>query len=332
MKINKEIFQKKSTIRNMKFFLREDHYLRHIRDRIQWHFYPRLRIVRPFPTHVDVEIANACNLRCTMCYQHDFPVKKGLMNPGLFRRIVDECTKNDAYSIKLSWRGEPLLHPGVVEFVRYAKESGLPEVAFLTNGVLLTEEKAEGLVQTGLDWVGFSIDGIGKAYEVIRKGANGKHSSFEDTVNTIKMLRRVRREAGKNKPQIKVQTVVSAVRNQMDEYRRIFKPITERVSFIYDRKLHTDVKHDPNFICPFVWQRLTVTWSGKVVQCISDIFEKGEALGDMRKQSIREIWNGPVLNKMREYQKNRKRLNHLEICRSCRRFAAIYKKPYGYVE
>jgi hypothetical protein len=44
---------------------------------------------------------------------------------AFFRKIIDECATRGVYSVKLSWRGEPLLNPHIVDMVRYAKEKGI---------------------------------------------------------------------------------------------------------------------------------------------------------------------------------------------------------------
>ena len=47
------------------------------------------------------------------------------MDMALFKKIIDEGAENGLYSIKLSLRGEPLLHPQIIDMVDY----GCSEIA-----------------------------------------------------------------------------------------------------------------------------------------------------------------------------------------------------------
>lgn len=323
MKINKEIIPFGSKIDRLRFFLKEGHILPHLIDRFKWHVYPRLHYVGSFPTHVDIKICNKCNLACPMCFREETKFGEGLMDFDLYKRIVDQCAENGVYSIKLSWRGEASLHPRLAEMVAYAKNQGIREVALLTNGTLLNKEKATALTEAGLDWVTISFDGLGETYEKIRYPAK-----YEEGVERIRQLREIRNKLGKKKPLIKVQTIQSAIKDDPGAYHNVFAPIADKVLYIPDRHEFAEVDHDPNFVCPFSWERLTVTWSGKVAQCITDVNELG-VLGDVHHTSLKGIWHGEKLQHVRELQVNHRRLE-LAACQLCRRFINLYAKPYGY--
>ena len=54
--------------------------------------------------------------------------------------------------------GEPLLHPDIVELVRYAKSLGFYRVSMSTNGFLLTRELVADFERAGLDSLQISVD------------------------------------------------------------------------------------------------------------------------------------------------------------------------------
>ena len=154
--------------KQLSYFLRMGNLPSHIVDRIKFRIYPKLLIVPDFPSHLDVESASACQMRCPMCYTTYMPDElKGLMKWELYTRIIDEAKELGVYSVKLSWRGEPLLNTRVVDMVRYAKGKGIKEVAFLTNAEFLDKKMAEELVDSGLDWLSVSADGVGAIYNEI---------------------------------------------------------------------------------------------------------------------------------------------------------------------
>ena len=75
--------------------------------------------------------------------------------------------------------GEPLLRTDLVEIVRKCAALGYDDVTLLTNGVLLTANRAEELLEAGVTTVNISLDGIEKIHDEIRglKGVFGKITS-----------------------------------------------------------------------------------------------------------------------------------------------------------
>ena len=317
VKINHDYFALSSKWENLKYFFRQGNVLAHIMDRIRWHYYTKHFIVAAFPTHLEVEASSACQMRCPMCKTTQM-VDEGVdflgsMDFDLYKKIIDECAGEGLYSIKLSWRGEPLLNPKIVEMVAYAKEKGIKDVAFLSNGERLTKEMVEALVDAGLDWISISFDGMSETYNRIRKPA-----IFEETVEKIKYLREYREKRGGHKPLIRVQSVHSAIRGIEGEFLQLWEGIADKVNFIADQKRSLDQKdyrHDHTYICPSPWQRLCIGWDGKVSQCYGDYMEEG-TLGDIRESTVKEVWTGEPMRNLRDLMKNLKRLA-TKPCRTC---------------
>ena len=106
---------------------------------------------------LQIEPTDHCNLSCAMCQPHHLGweqihgVPKGLMDPGLYRRIVDGLVADGARFDHLifQWLGEPSIHPGLEEMIAYAQERLWRQVGYLrvdTNAVLLTPERMARLV------------------------------------------------------------------------------------------------------------------------------------------------------------------------------------------
>ena len=68
------------------------------------------------------------------------------MSEDLYKKIIKETIDMGVPSIKLNWRGEPLLNPKLSKMISYAKENGILEVLINTNAVSLTEKKAEAII------------------------------------------------------------------------------------------------------------------------------------------------------------------------------------------
>jgi len=93
------------------------------------------------PRIIFIEPTNYCNYKCTICPITSMKRKKGFMNLDLFKKIVDEASNIGIKRINLQMYGEPLLHPKLLEMIRYAKSKKSFEVWFDTNVYLLDEKK-----------------------------------------------------------------------------------------------------------------------------------------------------------------------------------------------
>ncbi|MBD2446897.1 radical SAM protein [Nostoc sp. FACHB-152] len=96
-----------------------------------------------------VEISNFCNLTCSYCPHPSQSRAKGNMTFSTFVDVVElaiECGQKDLF---LNNFGEPLIHPELFDFIAYAQTKGI-ECKFITNGILLDEEKARRLAQLGV--------------------------------------------------------------------------------------------------------------------------------------------------------------------------------------
>ncbi len=268
--------------------------------RRKWNENPKNHLTGEFPIHLDLEATSVCNLKCFMCFQSFAPPPRGFMAMELYKKIIDEGSKKGLCSLKLMYRGEPLLHPNIVEMVRYAKEKGIMEVMFNSNATLLTEEKARALIDAGLDKLICSVDGYTKeVYESVRIGAK-----FETTLQNIKTLQRLKKEMGKKNPTLRVQ-MVDTPRNheQMEGYIKFWSEIADHVAVEdmndwHDKDLKAVVA-SKDFDCPMPYQRLIVLFDGKVTICCGNIYGKLVA-GDLTKQTVEEVWKGPVMQQLRK--------------------------------
>lgn len=317
IKISHDYFSLNNRAKNIKYFIYQEHILPHLIDRLKWHYYPKHFIVPSFPTHIDIEASSACQLRCPMCKTTEMyksnVIFSGVMDLDLYKKIIDDCTNEPLYSIKLSWRGEPLLNPNIVEMISYAKNKRIKDIAFLTNGERLNPKLTEEMINAGLDWISISVDGKGEIYNKIRKPA-----IFEETVEKIRNIRYYRERTKKRKPLIRIQSVHSAIKGKELEFLKFFDGIADKVNFIADQKRsinEKDYRLDPYYICPSPWQRMCISWDGKVVQCYGDYME-GNILNNVKEKNIKKIWHDKPFSELRELIKNCRRLD-TKPCRTC---------------
>jgi len=316
LKFEKSYFLVGGSKKAFTYFLRQGNIVAHLKDRVKFRIFPKLRIVPNFPTHVDIEVASSCQMRCPMCYTtYMDDEKKGLMNFDLFKRLVDQCAEEGVYSIRLSWRGEVLLNRRFIEMIAYAYSKGIPEVAFLTNAELLTEKLCAAIVESGVKWVSISADGTGDIYNHIRAPAE-----FSETLEKVKMLRREREKSGKAHPLIRVQSVASAAMNDIDDFYKSWRPVADRINLIADEIRDFSVFKDEDFqkyyFCDRPWNRLTVAYDGKVHNCVAD-YNGAWILGDATNESLKKIWKGEKAEFARNSFIRHDFYKNLPPCRTC---------------
>ena len=282
------------------------------------------------PIRMWIEPTNTCNLKCVMCPQSsdEKPFKRGFMEFALFRKIIDEA-KTFVYDMNLHHTGESLLHPEIIEMIRYAKQAGI-YTRMHTNATKLTEEKAKGMLEAGLDFLSFSFDGFEKqTYESIRRGAN-----FENTLENILNFLRMNRAQGKRRP-ITVFEVIDfsaqpgtpsgaiPVTPAQRDFQKQFDGLpldkfTLKAPHNWAGKFDADGQplHPEKFCaCTFPWYALVVFWNGNVSPCPQDFFND-LCLGNLRDASIRDVWRGAQAVHLREKMKNRQ-FHDLNPCATC---------------
>lgn len=280
--------------------------------REKWKEYPQKGIVGDFPLHLDIESTNNCNLRCPMCGRNFMKEKLGFIDWKLYKKIIDEAAKYHLPSIKLNYRGEPLLHPKISEMVKYAKRKGILEVQFNTNGLLLDGKKAKELIDVGIDRIIFSFDAATKkTYKKIRRGSN-----YDTVMKNIKNLVQLRNKKGFKKPLVRVQMVkMPENKKEVKAFINMWLPIANRVAVSTERNPLGTKKKLEHFACPQIWQRLMICWDGEVRMCCGDWYGK-IVLGNAKKTNLYNIWHCKKLNKIRKIH-SEGHFNKIPVCARC---------------
>ncbi|NQT49985.1 radical SAM protein [Candidatus Kuenenbacteria bacterium] len=268
--------------------------------RRKWKECPENFQVPEFPLFIDIESTSVCNLKCVFCYNRE-RIGGGFIDEKIVHKIIDEGSKNGLCGVKFNFRGEPLLHPQIHEFVKYAKDKGLIDVYFNSHGLLLNEDMARKLIEAGLDRISISFEGHNKeVYEANRVGSN-----FETVVSNVKNLIRLRKELGVEHPKVRVQTVlIPSVVGHEQEYKDFWLDIgVDEVAYLDFKDMkdhHLGLEHD--WACPQLWQRMAVLWDGTLIPCNHDD-ENEIKIGNVKDVSIKKQWNSEKLNKIRELHK-----------------------------
>lgn len=224
------------------------------------------------------------------------------------------------HTVQLFWQGEPLLNTHLPEMVRIARSAGMFTVVS-TNAQLLTEEMAERLVNAGLHRLIVSIDGLSQeSYSAYRTGG-----SLELALAGLKAVHEAKKRVGKRLFPI-VELQMLRLRSNEHEwstlrhnYRRlgadrlVFKtaqfynyaegdalmPTDERYSRYRlgeDGQYH--LKRTVRNRCRRLWNSCVIGVDGTVYPCCYDK-EHQFPLGNLKTQTMAEIWHGEKANRFR---------------------------------
>ena len=127
----------------------------------------------PYLDWIQVEISSHCNASCTYCPHSVFAAnwQSRFLSLEAFRNLMPAF--GNTHLVYLQGWGEPFLHPQFFEMLQIAKAAGCM-VGTTTNGTLLNRELIEELVDKGLDIIGFSLAGVDRKNDKIRKGTSIK--------------------------------------------------------------------------------------------------------------------------------------------------------------
>jgi AdoMet-dependent heme synthase len=134
---------------------------------------------QPFDFFIQWHLTEQCNLRCAHCYQAG--TRKNELPFSVIRRVTREVKEvveawEDAYDLSLSLSynitgGEPFLRADLFEVLNEIRIVR-GEIYLLTNGTLVTPEKAKMLEAHGVHGVQVSIEGPEEVHDRIRGRGN----------------------------------------------------------------------------------------------------------------------------------------------------------------
>ncbi len=112
------------------------------------------RLVDRKPLQCSLYVTDRCNLDCSYCTEYD----NSQPHPPLedLKKWLRKIRELGTMRIALVG-GEPLLHPDIVELVRYCRELGFA-TSLTTNGFLLTRSRLKELEEAGLQVMQISVD------------------------------------------------------------------------------------------------------------------------------------------------------------------------------
>lgn len=277
-----------------------------------------------FPRYLEIETINSCNAKCPMCPASDQPRNLKPMKDELFAKIADEIIghKAEVKRVTLYRDGEPLLDNKLADRIALLKKHGIKATSISTNVSLLTESKAKGLLNAGIDIVIMSIDSLNKAsYEAIRRGLD-----FDVVINNALKFIDIR---NKIRPETQIWMRMIRQKSNYDEwpaYRKYWSQHLSKSDRIYFHDIFNwggqlknfkpvSKSFEPNLPCVALWSLFVIFCNGDVPLCNVD-YRNMYPSGNVRSNSIARIWHSEVLNERRRAHLIGEK-NRISLCGNC---------------
>src|SRR3989338_933870 len=266
-----------------------------------------------FPNIVNIEVYRGnCPCSCVHC-----PV--GVTNPtdrqerfgnrgidlGLYKKIVSEIKEHPHATVRIHSVGEPVIWRDLIEALKYAHDNSVKSWIFtsaVTSNMDLLEKICDN---TGV--VEVSVNSTTAEDYRQRKGTD----AFELVSRNIQHLHDYIQ--GKKLPTRLITSRVRSLEKTKDQEFIKYWKASGFVDDSFARSYHTynemmdelpldgeQPKHEP---CLVHWARFNIGIDGYAVVCFNELFKKNLdpslILGDLREQTIAEIWHGPKLTTLR---------------------------------
>ncbi len=127
-------------------------------------------------------LTRTCNLRCRHCYTTSADVPfPGELSHAEAMGVLDDLSAFGIPALILSG-GEPLSRFDFFELAERARTLNFRHLSLSTNGTKLTGENADRVAALGFDYVGISLDGVGKTNDWFR----GMDGAFDQALAGVR--------------------------------------------------------------------------------------------------------------------------------------------------
>jgi radical SAM protein with 4Fe4S-binding SPASM domain len=272
------------------------------------------------PRYIQLETVTRCNASCPFCPQNELDRGVPRMPDEIWQKVVAD-TRGWGMTYRPFLTNEPFVDVRQAEITRHIKENDpTAKVEYNTNGELMTEKTARAILEAGVDIIRFSIDGLSReTYEPSRVGV-----SFDRVYERVPAFLKIWREEGHEEKGVFTEVRCIEVpenRHELDDYRAFWSPlcsgvvVTQLYQWPWTGQRPEDVVARP---CLKVLDELFVYADGNVTMCCWDVHERA-VIGNVREQTIEEIWNGYAVTQLRNLLDDGRR-DLIHLCSRCNAF------------
>ncbi len=304
------------------------------------------------PYALMVEPTNLCNLKCPTCPTGAGTLRRpqGMMDLAQYKRLIDEVG-DGVLDLTLHNYGEPFLHPGLSEMIRYAADKGI-RVHVSTNGHFFTDRaQVREVLTSGLAHLKVCLDGASQqSLSVYRINA-----SFQKVKEGIQLVVAEKRAMGLRLPVIDLQFIL--MRHNEHEVAEMRRLAGELGVDLFDIKTVGIDGDDPDFNrlaekylpqdadmrryeitpegarlkaqvtkCNWIYRTAVVNWDGSMVPCCHDTHDRHVFGNAFRDGGVTKVWQGQAYSAFRKALKDS--ILEMPLCKYCPEvegFDSLYK-------
>lgn len=278
----------------------------------------------PFPTFTQFETGTACNAKCVMC-PHPTMKRRGTAPYSVINKVIREAAPKSASMCPFLYQ-EPFLETRLTNILANIKQHNSQcQTVVYSNMNHVPKETIDSILEFDLlDELHISF--YGPTEELYTKWQPPLKRA--DTVANIQQFFTLREQKRKKTPRITLHILnVPEILEKAQGYADVLPYVDCNAVVQFDtfhgaipdmagdqtKILGAPAKHTP---CQRLWTGLNVHFDGSVVPCCLD-FNDEHVLGNVKEQTLEEIWNGEPFYKFRELHKH-KRWDEIPMCRNCR--------------
>ncbi len=273
----------------------------------------------PESNEIRFEVTTRCNYNCIICPRERLTRKKQTMSFELFKMLFDKINQetNQYNIITFPGMGEPLLDKTLNKKIKYAKNRNY-HVLILTNASLLSVERFRELEELGVDSIRVSFYGNTPQSYASVHGIKDK-TLFKKNRDSLTAICKIKKHT-------RILLTYNTVQNNNDS------DVNSWIAYWQDRadllevwrphnwvngKTYRSVQQSKLKTCgrPFKTP-LQIQVDGTVNMCCFD-FDGKLLLGDLKKQSLKEIFESPMFKKIEQRHRTGDFENSGLICENC---------------
>lgn len=263
---------------------------------------------------VEVEPAFACNRRCDFCSRWALDLPDAYMSDETLYRVAESIGQYPSIRVSLAGRGEPLLHPKIMEYVAIIRSfSAACQISIITNGDKLTPKKVQEFWNAGGNILG--VDNYGKGTFERREKLFAPFGPLKANVDANiwekhppsyrKIILMEDTAATTNKTRVLVGRVGTLPLENRLKYgiKDLVEPLKKK--------------------CVIPFRRPSVWWNGDVSMCCH-AYAGDAVFTNIHEETLREAEKNPRLLAARQALYNRRR-DLLPPCRRCDYVGGFYQ-------
>lgn len=260
---------------------------------------------------LQIETINRCNASCHFCMVPKQKVRREMIDFGLFEKIINDCIELPPSEIMPFLNGEPFLDPDLSTRIRLINER-LPrtKVSLYTNAFAADKDKVEALNGLNINYFNFSLNATSN-----KTRQNLMGIPLDKTIENIKMLRSSFPSTNMT-GSIIIDRGYSAIK-ELEEFNDFcFSIGITPIRFLSSNYMgNLRPAYNTDDYCMRLDGHMTILSTGKVCLCCMDALGE-KIMGDITKNSLKEIWNNEEF--LRYYTLNKQgKKNELFPCLKC---------------